>query len=143
MTNRVRRKKEEKAPHPTPENEWIGVQKLLLEAALKKGLTFFKKNLTFFKKNLDLFQKTLDFFFGRFFILFRTSDFGRFCLVILPPIPHPADTKKGVHEGHLHRKFNQPVKAYTPWGLFQHTLDIVFGQLRDIVAHRCIALQIL
>ena len=95
------------------------------------------------KKRLDLFQKTLDFFFARFFILFRTSDFGRFCLVILSPIPHPTDTKKGAHEGHLHRKFSQPVKAYRSWGLFQHTLDIVFGQLRDIVAHRCIALQIL
>ena len=57
MTNRVRSKEEEKAPHPTPENEWIGVQKLLLEAALKKGLTFFKKTLTFFKKTLTFFKK--------------------------------------------------------------------------------------
>ena len=95
------------------------------------------------KKRLDLFQKTSGFFFGSSFAQVLTSDFGDFCQVILHPVPHPADTKKGAHEGHLHRKFNQPVKAYSSWGLFQHTLDIIFGQLRDIVAHRCIALQIL
>ena len=63
------------------------------------------------KKRLDLFQKTSDFFFARFFILFRTSDFGDFYQVIPPPVPHPADTKKGVHEGHLHRKFSQPFRV--------------------------------
>ena len=57
VPNRGRWKEEEKAPHPTPENKWIGVQKLLLEAALKKGLTFFKKTLTFFKKTLTFFKK--------------------------------------------------------------------------------------
>ena len=81
------------------------------------------------KKRLDLFQRTSGFFFGSSFALFPISDFGDFYQVIPPPVPHPADTKKGVHEGHLHRKFSQPVKAYRLWGLFQHTLDIVFGHL--------------
>ena len=63
------------------------------------------------KKRLDLFQKTSGFFFGSSFALVPTSDFGDFCQVIPPPVPHPADTKKGVHEGHLHRKFSQPFRV--------------------------------
>jgi hypothetical protein len=49
------------------------------------------------KKRLDLFQKTSGFFFGSSFAQVLTSDFGDFCQVILPPVPHPTDTKKGVH----------------------------------------------
>ena len=63
------------------------------------------------KKRLDLFQKTSGFFFGSSFALVSTSDFGNFYQVILHPVPHPTDTKKGVHEGHLHRKFSQPFRV--------------------------------
>ncbi len=63
------------------------------------------------KKRLDLFQKTSGFFYSSSFALVPTSDFGDFCQVIPPPVPHPADTKKGVHEGHLHRKFSQPFRV--------------------------------